>query len=302
MPIFNSVRGTLGPQSLAASRFTKGTIGNPGLSATDVYNSGVVTNGVYYLKPTGAPTAFQAYLDFTTPNGPWTHVLTAFTNASAGQLLAYPSTWYSKTDNTGDYTNPNATSTSFNAGAFIYCKGNNIMAKDGIDAASGYTQCSGFSNESFRDVYSAAMTARGGTTTSWPPQPGYARILTITSRTVSNTSLLYGGNYANAGVWDSFMVYGFDGGGDNYCMLATCSYGGASGAPAASNNWQTECDWGFGSNELGPTDQSGVGGLPSGTNLRVEAGQSWDFGTNDQGPYAPTHTWYNKPFSLWIKN
>jgi hypothetical protein len=302
VPVFNSVRGTLGPQSLAAARFIKGTVSNPGLSATDIYSSGITTNGVYYLKPTGAPAAFQAYVDFTTPNGPWVNVLTAFTNNSAGQLLAYPSTWYSKTDNAGDYTNPNATTTSFNAGAFIYCKGNSIMAKDGINGASGYTQCSGFSNESFRDVYSAAMTARGGTLTAWPPQPGYARILSITSKTVSNTSLLYGGNYTTAGVWDSFMVYGFDGGGDNYCMLATASYGSGTGAPLGSNNWQAECDWGFGANELGPADQSGVSGLPNGTNLRVEANQSWDFGTNDQGAYAPTHTWYNKPFSLWIKN
>lgn len=309
MPLVNSARGSFGAQSFFGRKVAVGTLANPASSASFLQSSGISTNGVYYLKPSGASTAFQAYVDFTTANGPWVHVLTAFPTTNAGQLLAYPSTWYSKTDNTGDYTNPNASSTSFNAGAFIYCKGNSIMGKqgggnNGDGGSEGYTQCSGFSNESFRDVYSAAMTARGGSLTAWPPQPGYARILTITARTVSNTSLLYGGSYTTNATHDSWMVYGFDGGGDNYCMLATCAYGSGTGAAVTTNaqNFTVECDWGFGSNELGPADQSGVSGLPNGTNLRVESGQSWDFGTNDQGAYAATHSWYNKPFSLWIKN
>jgi len=258
---------------------------NPALTATAIYNSGQTTNGVYYLKPTGAATAFQAYCDFSTPNGPWVHVGTAVGNTLG--LWSVLSTWYSRTTNSGNYTDPtDASASSFNAGAFIYCKGNNIMLKEGggnsgSGGSVGYTQCSGFTNESWRDVYNFIGSAGG-----WPSQPSINRTLTITTKTVGSSSLIYGGSYSSTNTYDSFGVYVFDSGGDTMCMLSTGAY------DSSTNTWSSEADIGIGANEDGPS----VSSFP---NSNQTSGQAYDAGGN--GLTIQTG-WSGVPFSMWIKN
>ena len=299
MPFINTVRGTIGIQSIGMSTGKKGlSSASPALTATEIYNSGTTTNGVYWLKPTGAPSAFQAYIDFTTANGPWVNVGTAAGGTMS--LWAYTTTWKERTTDSGTFTDPtNATTSSFNAGAFIYCKGNQIMLKEGggnggAGGSVGYVQCTGFTNESWRDVYNAAITSM----TSWPAQPSVYRMLPISVRSpgLSTSNLIYGTTYNAVGTYDGYGVWGFDTGGDTFGHLVT-NKGSVNDAGVFN-----ESDIGIGANEYGPgTDQQSVGGTPA--NPKVDnAANTFDAGANGSAAGLGPGAYLNIPYSMWIKN
>lgn len=267
---------------------TLGTKSNPAKTASQLVSAGYTVDGVYFLSPEGSKTPFQAYVDFTTLNGPWVHVGTAVGNTRG--LYTYRETWASREVDSGNPIDPyHYTTSNFNAGSFMYSRGNNIMIKY---SQSGYVQASGFSNESWRDVYSFLRTR-----TSWPSQPSYARELTITQRggvvtsnTVSGAGLLYGINWSSNGVYTNWYVYCFDSGGDTMAYLTTGTYN--SGA-----NAQTEADHGIGANEAGPNQSS----FP-GNDYATDGSVAFDAGTNDATDSGSYTTYNNIPFSLWIKN
>lgn len=291
MPFINSVRNTFSP--IGKPLFTK-DVGlsslEPAISATEILTTNTtVSNGLYWYKPTGATTPYQAYTDFTTINGPWVHVGTAVGNTRG--LWTYMSTWRSRTIDSGPVTTPYNTSTSsFNAGSFIYNKGNLIMIKHNQD---GYVQASGFSNESWRDVYNFLNSA-----SNWPSQPSYNRQLTVTLRggvvtsaTVTGAGLIYGTNFTVANSYGYWYVYAFDSGGDNRCFLATQSY---TDGRALSD----ESDQGIGAVESGPADANG--GFP-GDGVALLVGNAFDAGTG-AGLAGGNADYDGRAFSLWIKN
>lgn len=244
-----------------------------------------VTDGVFWLNPTGTQ-AFKAYIDFTTPNGPWVHVGTAVGNTRG--LYTKSTTWASDTTVVGDITNPYVTTSStFNANSFIQCKGNQIMVKY---STTGYVQASGFNNESWRDVYSFI----GTTLTAWPTVPYYNRALTITTRYGSvnayNTigpGLLYGIG-PTTGNHDYWYVYCIDTNGDTRGYLTTGTYAGGT--------WYgSEADHGIGAVEAGWS-----GTFPG--DSYANASDSFDAGTNDATDSGSYTVYNNIPFSMWIKN
>ena len=252
------------------------------LSASALLSGGISTNGVYWLQPAGAPAAFEAYIDFTTPNGPWVHVGTAVGDTRG--LWSVQQTWYSRTVNYGAHTDPTAGSSSFNAGAFIHVKGDEIMLKEGggnsgAGGSVGYTQCAGLSNESWRDVYAFI-----GSLSGWPSTPSVHRTLPITARTVGSSSLIYGGNPTQTEVHDSCGVYVFDEGGDTMAMFATAAY-------QPTHAWTGEADMGIGACEDGPNASTWP-------NLNQTSGIAYDAGTNN----SQATNWANVPFSLWIRD
>lgn len=256
---------------------------NPASSASDIKTG---KDGIYWFKPSGASTAYQAYVDYNTPNGPWVHVGTAVGNTRG--LYTYRATWASRTTDSGTPLSPyNSTTSSFNAGSFIYNKGSQIMIKY---SNLGYVQASGFNNESWRDVYNFLNGL-----SAWPTQPSYNRELTITSRsgivsgsTVTGAGLLYGTNTAN-GVYTNYYVYAFDSGGDTYAYLSTGTYN--------TTGIYNEADHGIGANEQGPS----VSTFP-GDDYALNSNYAFDAGTNDVADSGAGATYNNIPFSLWIKN
>jgi len=298
MPFINSVRGTIGIQSIGSPVGKKGfTSSTPALTATEIYNAGTSINGVYWLRPTGAPSAFQAYIDFSTVNGPWVNVGTAAGGTTS--LWVFTTTWKERTADSGTFTDPtNATVSSFNAGAFIYCKGNQIMLKEGggnsgAGGSIGYVQCTGFTNESWRDVYNAAITSMA----TWPAQPSVYRMLPISLRSagLSTSNLIYGTTYNAVGTYDVYGVWGFATGGDTFGHLVTNK---GSTADAGIFN---ESDIGIGANEYGPgPDQTSVGGTPA--NPRYDNTNSFDAGANGSAAGVGPASYLNIPYSMWIKN
>lgn len=265
--------------------------GAASLQATLISFTGTASSGVYWLKPSGAPNAFQAYVDFDTPNGPWVHVGTAAGNTRG--LWTLSTTWYSRTTDSGAATNPYAYTTSnFNAGAFIYVKGSLIMIKYAPSGTTtGYVQASGFNNESWRDVYSF-LSSRS----AWPAYTSYQRELTITLRNgavsaynATGAGLLYGTQAVtgtpNYAYW---YVYGFDAGGDTFGYLCTGTYN--------NTGLYTEADHGIGANEIGPAEQAFPGDAQAGN------AAAFDAGTNDVADSGNNGTYDNISFSMWIKN
>jgi hypothetical protein len=211
-------------------------------------------------------------------------VATAIGGGPSG-CLSQPLTWLSRTTDFGTCTDPTTTNNTFNAGAFIYCKGSRIMAKEGggnsgRGGSVGYTQCTGLTNESWRDMYS------GFSLSAWPSQPSYGRLLPIDTgyRTVSSSSIIYGTDYNTFGSNGYFIVYCFDSGGDTNAMLSTQQYTG--------NSASGECDIGFGANEQGPSES------PNPSADLQNSGNAYDVGSN--GTVATG--WSGVTFSLWIKN
>lgn len=241
----------------------------------------VSTNGVYWLQPPGSSSAFQAYVDFTTDGGPWVHVGSALGNTRG--LWSSMATWRSRTTNSGTATSPYDTSaSSFNAGAFIYCKGNDIMIKE--DQA-GYVICNNaFFNESWRDVYNFLNN-----TTDWPTNnyASYARQIAISTRSgncTTATNLLYGSNFTTYGR-EYWYLYSFDGAGDTRAFITTTIYTD----PYSVNG---EADQGIGACE----DGAGTVSFP-GTAADSSA-SSFDAGTNATYPT----NWAGKAYSIWIRN
>jgi hypothetical protein len=266
--------------------------GAASLQATLIAFTGTAASGVYWLKPAGSPNAFQAYVDFDTPNGPWVHVGTAAGNTRT--LWTYSTTWYSRTTDSGASTNPYAyTVSNFNAGAFIYVKGSLIMIKYAPSGTvTGYVQANGFSNESWRDVYSFL-----GTLSGWPSQPNYRRELTITLRNgavsaynTTGAGLLYGtdATASTPTTYSHWYVYGMDNGGDTFAYLTTGTYG--------NTGLYSEADHGIGALEIGPAEQAFPGDANAG------AANSFDAGTNDVADSGNNGTYDNISFSMWIKN
>jgi hypothetical protein len=67
-------------QALLSKFFRDGSTPSRAAESAGALQGLVSTNGVYWLKPPGASSAFQAYIDFTTDNGPWVHVGSALGN------------------------------------------------------------------------------------------------------------------------------------------------------------------------------------------------------------------------------
>jgi hypothetical protein len=158
-------------------------------------------------------------------------------------------------------------------------------------SVTGYVQASGFSNESWRDVYSF-LSSRS----AWPGYTTYQRELTITLRngavsgpTVSGAGLLYGtqavSGTPNYAYW---YVYAFDAGGDTFAYLATGTYN--------NTGIYTEADHGIGANEIGPAEQAFPGDAQAGNAV------AFDAGTNDVADSGNNGTYDNISFSMWIKN
>jgi hypothetical protein len=157
---------------------------------------------------------------------------------------------------------------------------------------TGYVQASGFTNESWRDVY----TFLNGYS-AWPAQPGHNRELTITVRngvvtgsTVTGAGLLYGTEATAAALttYAHWYVYAFDTGGDTYAYLTTGTYN--------NTGYQSEADHGIGANERGPSESTFPG------NDFASDAAAFDAGTNDVADSGNNATYSNIAFSLWIKN
>jgi hypothetical protein len=243
---------------------------------------------MYWLFPERAPAPFRAYIDFTTPNGPWVHVGTAAGNTRG--LWTYADTWRVRGQDTGDLTTPHAASASFNSGSFIYCKGSQIMIKHNQD---GYAQATGFYNESWRDVY-YFLNGRNG----WSPYNTHERELTITRRsgvitstsTTAGSGLLSGTEYSAANAGNThWYVFAEDAGGDTFAFLTTSTYGGNLG-------YLTEADIGIGAQENGPAEQA----FPGDTQA-TNASTAYDAGSNGSDSGAAT-SYDGRAFSMWIKN
>jgi hypothetical protein len=76
----------------------KGTLENPGVSAQDIYNSGQINSGWYYIKTSTMASARQVYCNMTDESGGW--MLIAYTPDFTGAAgvgvtagLGYPNTW-----------------------------------------------------------------------------------------------------------------------------------------------------------------------------------------------------------------
>ena len=72
----------------------RGTIGNPGVSAIDIYNSGQTTNGWYYIRTSGMTQSRLVYCNMTDEGGGWMMISYTpdFASATAAGLR-YPNVW-----------------------------------------------------------------------------------------------------------------------------------------------------------------------------------------------------------------
>jgi len=80
---------------VAAQDGTRGTIGNPGTSAQDIYNSGQTTSNWYYIQTSAMASPLQVYCNMTDEGGGW--MLIGYTPSFAGSVttagLGYPNVW-----------------------------------------------------------------------------------------------------------------------------------------------------------------------------------------------------------------
>jgi hypothetical protein len=74
---------------------TKGSAGNPGISAQDIYNSGVTTSGWYYIRTSSMASARQVYCNMTDEGGGWMLIgyTPSFTGSVVSAGLSYPNAW-----------------------------------------------------------------------------------------------------------------------------------------------------------------------------------------------------------------
>jgi len=79
--------------SYSGSSSTLGTIGNPAVSAQDIYNSGQTTNGWYYIQTSNMASSRQIYCNMTDGGGGWM-LMTYNPDATAVPLgTPYPNQW-----------------------------------------------------------------------------------------------------------------------------------------------------------------------------------------------------------------
>jgi hypothetical protein len=99
MPINSTVRGSFGPQG-KFGRGPLGTVSNPALSGVALYNSGIRTDGTFWLNPTGT-NAFQAYVINSRDGGGWVKVLQYYDNTtmSSSSAINQNGTWTTKERN-----------------------------------------------------------------------------------------------------------------------------------------------------------------------------------------------------------
>jgi hypothetical protein len=160
---------------------TLGTISNPAISAVQLYNSGVRTNGWYYIKTNMMTSSVQVYCNQTDNGGGW--MLVSY-NPSGSTQVGYP---YPNGDS-GSLQNPsfikhyrNAENLWFNVSGSAQC--NSVMRMASTASVQPHlTNCSiahsvSYSNPNVLDISTTASpnTLKLSTplTGSWSPIKGY---------------------------------------------------------------------------------------------------------------------------------
>jgi hypothetical protein len=160
---------------------TLGTISNPAISAVQLYNSGVRTNGWYYIKTNMMTSSVQVYCNQTDNGGGW--MLISY-NPSGSTQLGYP---YPNADS-GSLENPtfikhfrNAENLWFNVSGSAQC--NSVMRMASTASVQPLlTNCSiahsvTYTNPNVLDISTTASpnTLKLSTplTGSWSPIKGY---------------------------------------------------------------------------------------------------------------------------------
>ncbi len=160
---------------------TLGTIGNPAISATQLYNAGIQTNGWYYIQTGMMTSSVQVYCNQTDNGGGW--MLISY-NPSGSTQLGYP---YPNGDS-GSLQNPtfikhyrNAENLWFNVSGSAQC--NSVMRMASTASVQPHlSNCSiahsvTYTNPNVLDISTTASpnTLKLSTplTGSWSPIKGY---------------------------------------------------------------------------------------------------------------------------------
>jgi hypothetical protein len=160
---------------------TLGTIGNPAISATQLYNAGITTDGWYYIQTGTMTSSVQVYCNQTDNGGGW--MLVSY-NPSGSTQLGYP---YPNADS-GSLQNPtfikhyrNAENLWFNTSGSAQC--NSVMRMASTASVQPHlSNCSiahsvTYTNPNVLDISTTASpnTLKLSTplTGSWSPIKGY---------------------------------------------------------------------------------------------------------------------------------
>jgi hypothetical protein len=100
MPFINSSAGkTSYGRGARKSRFvldsTRGTAGNPGVSAAEIYDAGNTTSGWYWIQTSNMSTAKQVYCNMDDEGGSWMLISYNPTAATTSPGMIYPNIWSS---------------------------------------------------------------------------------------------------------------------------------------------------------------------------------------------------------------
>jgi hypothetical protein len=159
---------------------TLGTIGNPAISATQLYNAGIQTNGWYYIQTGMMTSSVQVYCNQTDNGGGW--MLVSY-NPSGSTQLGYP---YPNADS-GSLQTPsfikhyrNAENLWFNVSGSAQCTSVMRMAST-ASVQPHLTNCSvahsvSYSNPNALDIDTRAtqiLKLTPALTGSWTPIKGY---------------------------------------------------------------------------------------------------------------------------------
>ena len=182
---------------------TLGTLSNPAISAVQLYNSGVRTNGWYYIKTNMMTSSVQVYCNQTDNGGGW--MLISY-NPSGSTQLGYP---YPNADS-GSLETPtfikhyrNAENLWFNVSGSAQCNSVMRMAST-ASVAPLLTSCSiahsvSYSNPNALDIDTRTTTAlklSPALTGSWSAIKGYVVMTASSYPVMSPCDWLY-----DAGNW-----------------------------------------------------------------------------------------------------